>query len=258
MGQKDSKSQENKKMIGLTIAGFDPSGGAGILTDVKTLHSYNIHAITTLTAQSPKNVYGIQPVDLEFIEEQIDSALKEYNVKYAKTGLLYSKEIIKLVSEKITEYELKTVVDPVMVASSGDSLSTNKIAKYLKKYILPKTLITTPNVKEAEELSGIKINTKNDAIEAAYKIGEYCNVIITGGHLNGNNIIFDGEIYQIQKPLIKTENLHGTGCTFSASLLANLIKNPKNNLINNIDESLDFTFNSIKNGRYGTLNPKFY
>ena len=248
-------------MIGLTIAGFDPSGGAGILTDVKTLHSYNIHpiaAITTLTAQSPKNVYGIQPVDLEFIEKQIDSAIKEYNVKYAKTGLLYSKDIIKLVAEKTQEHKLKLIVDPVMIASSGDSLSTNKIAKYLKKYILPKTLITTPNVKEAEELSGIKINTTKDAIEAAHKIGEYCNVIITGGHLKGNNIIFDGEIHQIQKPLIKTENLHGTGCTFSASLLANLIKNPKNNLIKNINESLDFTFDAIKNGRYGTLNPKFY
>ena len=248
-------------MIGLTIAGFDPSGGAGILTDVKTLHAYNIHpiaAITTLTAQSPKKVYGIQAIETEFIEKQIDSALKEYNVKYAKTGLLYSKDIIKLVAEKTKEYKLKLIVDPVMIASSGDSLSKNKTSHYLKKYLLPNSFITTPNLHEAEQLSNTKINTIDDAKEAAIKIGEYCNVIITGGHLKGNNVIFNGETQILKTELIKTENLHGTGCTFSAALLANLIKNENKELIENIDNALNFTYNSIKNGRYGTLNPRIY
>ena len=249
-------------MIGLTIAGFDPSGGAGILTDVKTLHSYNIHpiaAITTLTAQSPKKVYGIQAVETEFIEKQIDSAIKEYNVKYAKTGLLYSKDIIKLVAEKTQEHKLKLIVDPVMIASSGDSLSKNKTSHYLKKYLLPYSFITTPNIHEAEQLSNTKINTIEDAKKATNKISNYCNVIITGGHLNGNNIInFNVNIEILKTPLIKTENLHGTGCTFSAALLANLIKNENKDLIENIKNALKFTYNSIKNGRYGTLNPRIY
>ena len=248
-------------MIGLTIAGFDPSGGAGVLTDVKTLHAYNIHpisVITVLTAQNPTKVYKIKPIREEFIEKQLDSVISEYNVTYAKTGLLYSKEIIKLISEKTEEYKLKLIVDPVMVASSGDSLAKNKIAKYLKKYLLPESFITTPNVYEAEKLSGIKIDTVDDAKKAAIKIGEYCNVIITGGHLNGNNILFDGKIHTIKTQLLKTKNLHGTGCTFSAALLANLIKNKNKNLFENTNEALKFTFNAIKNGRYGTLNPQLY
>ena len=272
-------------MIGLTIAGFDPSGGAGISTDIKTMAAYGVHAcaaVTALTAQNPKKVFSVEPVSTSYISQQIDSIFNEYTIKYSKTGLLYSKEIIQLVSKKVDEYDLSIVVDPVMVASAGDALSKMEIADALKKYLLKKTLIVTPNVSEAEKLSGMKIETVEDAKEAAYKIGEYCNVMITGGHLNGTNIIYNkekDELSTLHQDLIKSENLHGTGCSLSAAICANLVllnslsaaicanlvllnnndKNSKDedNLKIAIKKSTKFIYESVKNGRYGTLNPNF-
>ena len=116
---KDSRSSGRDSMIGLTIAGFDPSGGAGILEDVKTMASFGLHpcaVVTSLTAQNPKKVFSVEPVNAHYISEQIDSIFDDYDVKYAKTGLLYSKEIIQLVSRKVEEYDLKVVVDPVISA----------------------------------------------------------------------------------------------------------------------------------------------
>ncbi|MBP5700073.1 MAG: bifunctional hydroxymethylpyrimidine kinase/phosphomethylpyrimidine kinase, partial [Methanobrevibacter sp.] len=118
-------------MIGLTIAGFDPSGGAGISTDIKTMGAHGVHgcaAVTALTAQNPKKVFSVEPVSTTYISEQIDSIFDEYAIKYSKTGLLYSKEIIQLVSKKVDEYDLSIVVDPVMVASAGDALGKSEIA----------------------------------------------------------------------------------------------------------------------------------
>lgn len=270
-------------MIGLSIAGFDPSGGAGILTDIKTMAAHGVHGasvVTALTAQNPKKVFSVKPIPPKYICEQIDSIFDDYDIKYSKTGLLFSKEIIKSVSKKVDEYNLSLVVDPVMVASAGGSLAKDEMAESLKKYLLKKSILTTPNVSEAEKLSGIKINNQNDAIEAAYKIGEYCNVIITGGHLNGNNIIYtkeDNNITIITQDLIETNNLHGTGCSLSAAIISNLIieenkntdkKNKNNNTKNNenptnkdliiaIEKSTKFIYQAVKNGRYGTLNPNF-
>lgn len=256
-------------MIGLTIAGFDPSGGAGILTDIKTMAAHGVHGtavVTALTAQNPKKVFSVEPIPTEYICEQIDSIFDEYTIKYSKTGLLYSKEIIKVISKKVEEYDLKIVVDPVMVASAGSILAKEEMAKSLKKYLLKNTLLTTPNVSEAEKLSGIKINTKDDAIKAAKKIGKYCNVIITGGHLNGDNIIYtkeNDEANIIHQDLIETDNLHGTGCSFSAAIISNLIienkkdSSKKDNLNLAINKSLDFIYQSVKYGRYNTLNPNF-
>ncbi len=256
-------------MIGLSIAGFDPSGGAGILTDVKTMSAHGVHGaavITALTAQNPKKVFSVEPIPPTYICEQIDSIFDEYNIKYSKIGLLYSKEIIKTISKKVKEYDLKIVVDPVMVASAGDNLIKDEISKSLKKYLLKNTLLVTPNVSEAEKLSGIKIKNKEDAIKAAYKIGKYSNTLITGGHLNGTNIIYtkeDNKITIIHQDLIKTKNLHGTGCSFSSAVISNLIKenekhkNQEDNLKLAINNSLKFIYKSVKNGRYGTLNPNF-
>ena len=132
-------------MIGLSIAGFDPSGGAGILTDIKTMAAHGIHGtavITALTAQNPKKVFSVEPISTEYISQQIDSIFDEYTIKYSKTGLLYSKEIIQLVSKKVEEYDLKLVVDPVMVASAGDALAKAEIADALKKYLLKKSIFS--------------------------------------------------------------------------------------------------------------------
>ena len=155
-----------------------------------------------------------------------------------------------------------------MVASAGDALAKKEIADYLKKYLLKKTLLVTPNVSEAEKLSEMKIESVDDAKEAAYKIGEFCNVMITGGHLNGTNIIYNkekDEMTTLHQDLIKTDNLHGTGCSLSAAICSNLILlNEKDkssldedNLKIAIERSTRFIYESVKNGRYGTLNPNF-
>ena len=258
-------------MIGLSIAGFDPSGGAGISTDIKTMAAHGVHScavVTALTAQNPKKVFSVEPVSTTYISQQIDSIFDEYDIKYSKTGLLYSKEIIKLVSKKVEEYDLSIVVDPVMVASAGDALAKAEIANALKRHLLKKTVLVTPNVSEAEKLSDMKIESVDDAKEAAYKIGEYCNVMITGGHLDGTNIIYNkekDEMTTLHQNLIKTDNLHGTGCSLSAAICANLIllnENDKDsadedNLKIAIEKSTKFIYESVKNGRYGTLNPNF-
>lgn len=243
-------------MIGLTIAGLDPSGGAGLLTDIKTFSALGIHGtgvITALTAQNPSKVYGVKEIDTDFIEMQIDSILKEYPVKYGKTGMLYSKDVVKLVSEKIDEYNLNMVIDPVMVSTSGEKLSNENYEKYLKKYLIPKGILVCPNVSEAEKLSGLKINSIDDGIKAAEKIGS--NTIITGGHLNGTSILYDGDISIFKQKLIETDNTHGSGCTFSAAVCGYLIKGF--NLRESIKKSNDYVYHSIKYGRYGTLNPLY-
>ena len=157
-----------------------------------------------------------------------------------------------------------------MVASAGGILAKEEMANSLKKYLLKNSLIVTPNVSEAEKLANMKIESIDDGKEAVYKIGKDCNVMITGGHLDGNNIIYtkeNDEISILKQELIKTDNLHGTGCSLSASICANLVieenRNPNFNPNNPddlnriIEKSTKFIYESVKNGRFGTLNPNF-
>lgn len=243
-------------MIVMSIAGVDPSAGAGVFADLKTFQAicvYGTGIVTALTAQNPYKFFSTQPVSPDYIEEQIDSVMDSYDVEFIKTGMLYSPEIIKLVSEKIKEYNLKAVVDPVMVATSGGDLTREDLADALNRYLLPNSILTTPNISEAEKLSGIEINTKEDAIEASKKIK--CDNLITGGHLDGiNTINIDGEISIKKQELIETDNLHGTGCNLSAAIVAYLAKN--NDLNTSILKALDYVYEGIKNGNYGTLIAK--
>jgi len=242
-------------MIAMTIAGFDPSGGAGILNDIKTFSALGIYGtavITALTAQNVDEVAGIQPVEQFFIEKQIDTLLRQEKIQYAKTGMLYSDDIIKCVSEKVNEHDLKVVVDPVMVAGSGGSLSKRNITQSLKKNLLPIAELVTPNIHEAQQISGIRIKAVEDAIEAAVKIGKVCNVVVTGGHLEGNDVLFDGSIKVIEGELLKSKNTHGSGCTYSSAVTANLLKGES--LENAVKYAGEFTRRSIKYGMKGTLN----
>lgn len=243
-------------MIVMSIAGVDPSGGAGVLTDIKAFQAIGVYGtgvVTALTAQNPYKFFSTMPIPEEYIEEQIDSVLDAYDVEFVKTGMLYSPEIIKLVSKKIEQYDLKAVVDPVMVATSGGDLTREDLAKAMNKYLLPKSILTTPNVSEAEKLTNSKIASKEDAIKASELIG--CNNIITGGHLDGiNTINIDGEVSIIKQELIETDNLHGTGCNLSAAITAYLAKN--NDLYTSIQKALNYVYEGIKNGNYGTLIAK--
>ena len=243
-------------MIVMSIAGVDPSGGAGVYADLKTFQAIGVYGcgiVTALTAQNPYKFFSTLPVSEEYIAEQIDAVMDSYEIEFVKTGMLYSPEIIKLVSKKIREYDLKAVVDPVMVATSGGDLTKEDIAKAMNKYLLPQAILTTPNVSEAEKLTNLRITTENEAIEASKKIK--CNNIITGGHLDGINTINIGSEITIKKQeLIETDNLHGTGCNLSSAIVAYLSKN--NDLKTSILKSLDYVYEGIKNGNYGTLIAK--
>ena len=243
-------------MIVMSIAGADPSAGAGIYADLKTFQALGVYGcgvVTALTAQNPYKFFSTLPISPEYIEEEIDSVMESYEIKFVKTGMLYSPEIIKLVSKKVKEYKLKTVVDPVMVATSGGDLTKEDIANAFNKYLLPKAILTTPNVSEASKLSGIKIESKDDAIKSIKKIK--CNCFITGGHLNGINVInIDGKISIEKQDLLKTNNLHGSGCNLSSAITAYLALN--NNLKDSYLKAMDYVYESIKNGDYGTLIAK--
>ncbi len=245
-------------MVVMSIAGVDPSAGAGIYADLKVfqaLEVYGTGVVTALTAQNPHNFFSLKPVESDYVACQIDSVLNSYSVEYIKTGMLYSKEIMKVVNEKIQEYDFKAIVDPVMMATSGGILSKESSAKYLNKYILKEAIFTTPNIYEAEKLTNLKIYDEDSAIKASLKLGKTCNNIITGGHLKGINVInIDGEIIIKKQKLIETDNLHGSGCNFSAGIVSFLEKN--NTLKDSVLKSLDYTFESVKNGKYGTLIPK--
>ena len=243
-------------MIVMSIAGVDPSGGAGVFADLKTFRALGVYGcgvVTALTAQNPYKFFSTKPVSPDYIEEEIDSVMDSYDVRFVKTGMLYSPDIIKLVSKKIKEYNLKAVVDPVMVATSGGDLTKEDIADAFNKYLLPKAIITTPNVSEAEKLSGLEIENKDDAIKATKNIKGNC--FITGGHLDGINVInIDGKLTIIKQKLLKTNNLHGSGCNLSSALTAFLALG--NSLEESCVKSSDYVYESIKNGDYGTLIAK--
>ncbi len=242
-------------MMAISIAGFDPSAGAGILNDIKTFSALKVYGtaiITALTAQNVNRVASIYPIESDFVAEQIDVVLEEDPIIYGKTGMLYSEEVIRAVSKKIQEYQLKIVVDPVMIAGSGGKLSQEGFAIALKKYLLKNALLVTPNILEAEILSGLEIKNQEDAKKAALKIGEYCDVIITGGHLEGDNIFFNGEIKVLEGELIESSNTHGSGCSFSAAVVAYLVKGF--NMESSLKLADDYVKESIIQGSYGTLN----
>lgn len=245
-------------MIVMSIAGVDPSGGAGIFADIKTFQALGVYGtgiVTALTAQNPQKMYSLKAIETSYVEEQINAVLDTYNVEYIKTGMLYSTDIIKSVSKKIREYNLKAVVDPVMVSTSGGELAKNDLSQNLLKYLLPKAILTTPNVSEAEKLTNIKITNEEEAKKACEKLGKTCNNIITGGHLNGINTTYiDGAISIFKQKLLKTDNLHGSGCNFSAAIVSYLSQ--KNDLKTSILKASDYTYESIKNGKYGTLIAK--
>lgn len=251
--------EKMKDNCSMSIAGLDPSGGAGIIADCKTFHAHNVYAncvVTCVTAQNPFGVINIQELDLKVIEDEINQILDVYPIEYFKTGMLYSKNIVKLVSRKISEYDLKAVVDPVMISESGSDLTTDDFHKHLKKYILKKSYLITPNIHEAEKLSDKKINNEEDMKEVAELLSYDNNVVITGGHLNGNDILVDnGEVHCIEGKLIESNNTHGTGCTHSAAITSNLINGET--LLDSCKKSNEFLQNAIRYG-YNYAPNQFY
>ncbi len=217
----------------LTIAGSDSGGGAGIQADLKTfaaLGVFGTSALTSITAQNTLGVKMIQDLSLEIIKAQIDAVFEDIGVDALKTGMLNTREIIETVAEAIENRGVPVVVDPVMVAASGARLQREDAVEVLLNKLLPIATIATPNLHEAEIIANVKIESKEDMEKAAKEIGKKGarNVLIKGGHLAGEEVIdilYDGASYTYFKaPRIKTKNLHGTGCTFSASITAYLAR----------------------------------
>ncbi len=217
----------------LTIAGSDSGGGAGIQADLKTfsaIGTYGMSAITALTAQNTVGVQGVVELDPKFVGQQIDSVATDIGVDAVKIGMLSNELIVKEVAEKIKEHGLQRVVlDPVMVAKGGDHLLKKEAVESLKEQLIPLSEIVTPNLSEAEVLTGMKIKKLAEMKKAARMIHEMGanNVVVKGGHLEGDavDLLYNGtEDKVFSSPRIKTKNNHGTGCTFAAALASYLAK----------------------------------
>ncbi|MFQ6061470.1 MAG: bifunctional hydroxymethylpyrimidine kinase/phosphomethylpyrimidine kinase, partial [Thermoplasmata archaeon] len=213
----------------LTIASSDSSGGAGIQTDLKAIASLGVHlcsVITCVTAQNTQRVHSIFPLPVEEIEKQLESVLSDINVSAAKTGMLYSPEIVRAVSKALKKADFPVVVDPVMVATTKSLLSQEGLAEALIKDILPFCELVTPNRTEAEVLSGFRIENERDAESACERIHELGarNVLLKGGHLGEVpvDILFSEGIFQSFEGQRYLEDVHGSGCAFSAFITGNL------------------------------------
>jgi len=219
----------------LTIAGSDSGGGAGIQADLKTFQElgvYGMSALTAVTAQNTLGVQGVFPMTAEAVARQVQSVGEDIGTDAVKTGMLFNAEIIEAVAEKIKElcWE-RVVIDPVMIAKGGASLLQQQAVSALKEHLLPLCLIITPNIPEAEVLTGMSIRTIGEKKEAAKRIHELGakNIVIKGGHdeetVQSVDVLFDGtDFTYFSTPRIGTKNTHGTGCTFSAAVTAQLAK----------------------------------
>jgi len=222
-----------KKKTALTIAGSDCSGGAGIQADLKTMTMngvYAMSAITALTAQNTTGVRAIQESTPEFLGQQIDAVFEDIVPDAVKIGMVSSSELIHVIADRLTAHQAKNiVVDPVMVATSGSALLKTDAVQVLIHELLPLAALVTPNIPEAQVLSGLSIANKDDMMLAAKRISEdcHCAVLLKGGHSihDANDLLYaNGEALWFAGKRIDNPNTHGTGCTLSSAIAANLAK----------------------------------
>lgn len=215
----------------LTIAGSDSGGGAGIQADLKTFsahHVFGMSVITAVTAQNTVEVRSIQTIATNIIADQIAAVFEDIQVDAVKIGMLGSSEVIETVADQLRIYQPTNIVlDPVMIAKSGDRLLSEDANTTLKTKLLPMATVITPNLPEAEALTGLTIKSKQDLYTACQKLKELGakNVLLKGGHSlgNPNDLFYDGESFHwLEAERISTKNTHGTGCTLSSAIASNL------------------------------------
>ncbi|WP_406656934.1 bifunctional hydroxymethylpyrimidine kinase/phosphomethylpyrimidine kinase [Methanolobus sp. ZRKC2] len=214
-----------KTTVVMTIAGSDSGGGAGIGADIKTISSLGLHgtcAITSVTSQNTQGVLSAFDLPVEVIKNQIDAVCTDMNIEWAKSGMLSSPDITATVSEMISKYKIKLVVDPVMAAEAGGDLLKKDAISTLKEKLLPRSYVVTPNINEAVALSGMEITNIEEAKKAAKVIAEtgVRAVIVTGGHLEASDVIYESaneEFTVIPGDFVKG-GTHGSGCTYSSAL----------------------------------------
>ena len=231
---REGKERKDMKMkTALTIAGSDCSGGAGIQADIKTMTMngvYAMSAVTALTAQNTTGVTGIQESSPEFLEMQLDAVFEDIYPDAVKIGMVASGELIRAIADRLRHYDAgNVVIDPVMVSTSGSALMRTDAVNTLVEELLPLATLVTPNIPEAEVLSGRTISTKEDMIEAAKQICDenHCAVLLKGGHSvnDANDLLYaEGRLTWFQGKRIDNPNTHGTGCTLSSAIASNLAK----------------------------------
>ena len=230
---KNERSKNMKLKTALTIAGSDSSGGAGIQADIKTMTMngvYAMSAITALTAQNTTGVRAIQESTPEFLAQQIDAVFEDIRPDAVKIGMVASSELIRVIANRLRYYHATNiVVDPVMVATSGSALMKTDAVQTLTNELLPLAAVVTPNIPEAQVLSGLTIESRADMETAAKMIGDShgCAVLLKGGHSisDANDLLYaDGEMEWFEGKRIDNPNTHGTGCTLSSAIASNLAK----------------------------------
>src|SRR4051794_14312873 len=221
--------------VALTIAGSDSSAGAGLQADLKTfgaLDVYGVSAVTCVVAETPGVVSKIESVSEEMVRAQIDVLFESFPIKAVKTGLLFSREIVRVVSKALQEVAIgeavPLVIDPVMVATSGDFLLNNDAVEVYEQELFPKATLITPNLNEATRLFGEPVTNLETMKKAGAKLSlKYGTaVLLKGGHLSGSSAIdllfIDGQVLEFAAPFLKGVATHGTGCTYSAAITAGL------------------------------------
>lgn len=219
--------------IALTVAGTDPTGGAGVLADIKSFHSrevYGMSAVTSLTAQNTMGVQDVFNVPADFLEAQLESIFSDEMPDAMKSGMIATEEMMRVLKKYVMKYEIPLVIDPVMISTSGHNLISEDAIDYLRDELLPAALTVTPNIMEAEKLTGVSIENEEDVRKAAKVFIEEIgvkSVIIKGGHLKGAAVDYlfetDSET-SLSSDRVDTHHTHGTGCTFSAVITAELAK----------------------------------
>ncbi|QGT98680.1 Hydroxymethylpyrimidine phosphate kinase ThiD [Candidatus Syntrophocurvum alkaliphilum] len=242
----------------LTIAGSDSCAGAGIQADLKTisaLGAYGLTVITAVTAQNTKGVIKVQEINPDIVEAQLEALFSDINIDVVKIGMLSSKVLIEKVASylKAKSYNnnLPIILDPVMVAKSGDRLLHVEAIEALKNKLFPISKIITPNIPEAETLLNTRINNINDMDAACLKLLDYgCEwAIVKGGHLDGEPVDVVGnnnKTYHISSKRINTNNSHGTGCSFSSAIAVNLANNL--DVIDSVTKAKKYISTSLKTG----------
>ncbi len=241
--------------VALTIAGSDSGGGAGIEADLKTFGAFGVYGaavITSVTAQNTQRVSGIHDIPPEMVGDQIDTVLEDIEVDAAKTGMLSNREMIDVVCERMDRYGIKVVVDPVMVTKSGDQLIQDDAVEMYREEMVPKALVLTPNLREAEKLTGMSI--AEDELEDMKRAAEDLhgmgaeNVVIKGAAVEEEviDILFDGEDFLELTGKKFYSNKHGTGCTFSSAITANISKGLS--MKRSVEVAKDFVGDAIEQG----------
>ncbi|MDZ7689340.1 MAG: bifunctional hydroxymethylpyrimidine kinase/phosphomethylpyrimidine kinase [Halobacteriales archaeon] len=222
-----------KPDVALTVAGSDSGGGAGIQADLKTMEALGVFgtsAVTSLTAQNSTGVRGVEDVSSEFVGEQIDAVVEDFDVGAVKTGMLSNAETVRVVAEKIEEHDLRAVVDPVMVAQSGDRLLSEDAEEVVRDELLPRATLATPNAPEAATLTDRDVESPDDMENAARALVDMGAdaALVTGGHIEGERVVDvladDEGTHRFEKARVEGGATHGTGCALSSAIAAELAK----------------------------------